>query len=237
MISANLGRGCPRSVRDGETGLVVALAPPPRSACSGYAVALAPPRTDGRAWSGSAATCTRRVLASATDRAHCLALRIGEAMNATELSRRVVRNRLMRAAIRSRLPVIQRPDLVRLGSAGCGWWVPEGLIAPGGIAYCAGVGQDITFDLALIERFGCHVWAFDPTPSVVDAVRSWVIPPQWHFEPVGIWNCGDSNPLLLPEASRPRVAFGDQCTGHPQIRRGAGREHRHAHGPTRARPH
>jgi FkbM family methyltransferase len=76
---------------------------------------------------------------------------------------------------------------VRLGSSDCGWWVSDRTVRTGGIAYCAGVGNDITFDLALIERYGFEVWAFDPTPAVVDSVRAWNAPPAWHFEPVGLW--------------------------------------------------
>ena len=34
-----------------------------------------------------------------------------------------------------------RPPLVRLGSAACGWWVPEAVLRPGAVAYCAGPGR------------------------------------------------------------------------------------------------
>ena len=44
------------------------------------------------------------------------------------------------------------------------------------ICYCGGVGEDITFDLGLIERFGCTVYAFDPTPRAV-ALRRRPSPP------------------------------------------------------------
>ncbi len=101
---------------------------------------------------------------------------------------RVCRNRVARAAVRTRLPVLQRRDLVRLGSDYGGWWVPEQAIRGVRRAYCAGVGNDVTFDFALIERYDCEVWAFDPTPSVIDAVARWTTPEQWHFEPVGLWD-------------------------------------------------
>jgi FkbM family methyltransferase len=86
------------------------------------------------------------------------------------------------------LPVFERDDLVRLGSDYGGWWVPEQAISTGGCAYCAGVGIDVTFDVALIDRYDCEVWAFDPTPSVIDAVVGWDTPDRWHFEPVGLWD-------------------------------------------------
>jgi FkbM family methyltransferase len=53
--------------------------------------------------------------------------------------------------------------LVRLGSEYGGWWVPEASLRQGAVAYCAGAGEDVTFDLALLER-GLRVTTFDPTP-------------------------------------------------------------------------
>ena len=104
------------------------------------------------------------------------------------LHRRALRNRVARAAVKIRLPIRERPDLVRLGCDYGGWWVPETLVSAGGTAYCAGVGYDISFDLALIERYGCEVWAFDPTPAVIEWVDGLRAPARWHFEPVGLWS-------------------------------------------------
>jgi FkbM family methyltransferase len=111
---------------------------------------------------------------------------------------RALRNRLTRAAIGAALSVEESTDIVRLGSDYGGWWVPEELIPDGSIAYCAGVGTDITFDLALIELFGCEVWAFDPTPRVIEWVAEQSTPPQWHFEPVGLWDRADTIRFYLP---------------------------------------
>ena len=76
--------------------------------------------------------------------------------------------------------------LIRLGSVYGGWWVPEGSLNSKSVCYLAGVGEDVTFDLALIEKFGCHVWAMDPTPRAVSFAQQ-VIEPRFHFMPVGIW--------------------------------------------------
>ena len=107
------------------------------------------------------------------------------------IQRRVLRNRIIRTTVCARWQVQARSDLVRLGSDYGGWWVPENAIARGARAYCAGVGNDITFDLALVDRYGCEVWAFDPTPDVVAAVTTWATPAQWHFEAVGLWDRND----------------------------------------------
>lgn len=59
---------------------------------------------------------------------------------------------------------VKRDDLIRLGSSYGGWWVPRDALGRGSICYSAGVGEDVTFDLALVETFGCEVLLLDPTP-------------------------------------------------------------------------
>jgi FkbM family methyltransferase len=79
--------------------------------------------------------------------------------------------------------------LERLGTDYGGWIVPTAIITDDWVAYCGGVGEDITFDLALIERTGCSVYAFDPTPRAVTHVRDHAADtPRFHFMPVGLWS-------------------------------------------------
>src|SRR3982751_577839 len=62
-------------------------------------------------------------------------------------------------------------SLVAIGSGYGGWTIPVGLLDSSSVCYCAGVGTDVSFDLGLIERYGCDVFAFDPTPAAVDHVQ------------------------------------------------------------------
>ena len=87
--------------------------------------------------------------------------------------------------------VRQRPDLglQKIGTAYGGWIVPTRLLGQGSRCYCAGVGEDVSFDLGLIERFGCEVLAFDPTPRAIAyaepiAQRE----PRFRLLPVGLWS-------------------------------------------------
>lgn len=76
----------------------------------------------------------------------------------------------------------------RLGSEYGGFIVPQGMIDADWIVYSGGVGEDISFDLELIERFGCPVYAFDPTPRAVEYVnRAAGQEPRFHFTPVAMW--------------------------------------------------
>lgn len=98
------------------------------------------------------------------------------------------------------LKVSDRPDLVRVGSDYGGWVVPASLLSPSAVCYCAGVGEDITFDLALIDRFGCHVFAFDPTPRAAAHVQAHAVGrEQFHFLPVGLWSSNRSARFFAPQ--------------------------------------
>jgi hypothetical protein len=64
------------------------------------------------------------------------------------------------------------------------------------------VGSDISFDLELVERYACEVWAFDPTPGVIDWVADQGVPESWHFEPVGLWDSAGTIPFYVPSDPR-----------------------------------
>jgi FkbM family methyltransferase len=59
----------------------------------------------------------------------------------------------------------------RLGSDYGGWRVLPGPLTSASVIYCFGVGEDISFDTALIDRFDAHVHAFDPTPRAIAWVQ------------------------------------------------------------------
>ena len=82
-----------------------------------------------------------------------------------------LRYHAVRLVLRGVVRTSQTHDLVRLGSDYGGWWVPASAVAPGAVAYCAGVGEDITFDLALYAR-GCSIVAIDPVPRAAAHVAS-----------------------------------------------------------------
>ena len=55
-------------------------------------------------------------------------------------------------------------DLIRIGTAYGGWTIPKDLLHKESICYCAGAGEDISFDIGLVNEYGCNVYIFDPTP-------------------------------------------------------------------------
>jgi FkbM family methyltransferase len=65
--------------------------------------------------------------------------------------------------------------------------VVRNLLTEDSIVYSFGVGEDITFDLALIEQYGLNVYAFDPTPLAIKFVeKANQLTNQFHFEDIGI---------------------------------------------------
>ena len=91
--------------------------------------------------------------------------------------------------------------MVRLGSSYGGWYVPVELLSPESIVYSGGVGEDASFDLALIETVGCSVWAFDPTPRSV-AFASRITDPSFHFLPYALWSTDTTLPFFPPRDAR-----------------------------------
>jgi FkbM family methyltransferase len=57
---------------------------------------------------------------------------------------------------------------------------------PGALVYSFGLGEDVSFDLALIERFAAEVWGFDPTPRSIAWLRAQVLPAAFHLVEQGI---------------------------------------------------
>src|ERR1700737_666293 len=67
---------------------------------------------------------------------------------------------------------------------------PRWCFCPGGLnasstVYSCGVGEDISFDLELIHRFGVRVHAFDPTPRSIAWVQKQSLPTEFVFHKFG----------------------------------------------------
>lgn len=87
------------------------------------------------------------------------------------------------------LKITRRGDLRSIGTKYGGWVIPASLFDAQSVCYCVGCGEDISFDLGLIERFGCEVYAFDPTPRAVKYVAEHAGQNhKYHFSEVGLWD-------------------------------------------------
>jgi len=92
-----------------------------------------------------------------------------------------------------------RCETIWLGNAGARWCIcPEGLSASS-VVYSFGVGEDISFDLALIRRFDARVHAFDPTPRSIEWLQSQRVPPEFVFHAYGVAGFDGNCAFLPPE--------------------------------------
>ena len=64
------------------------------------------------------------------------------------------------------------PDIVEFGSSYGRWAVNSSGLSPATKMLCFGLGQDISFEQAVMQHFGCSIAGFDPTPASVAYVES-----------------------------------------------------------------
>jgi FkbM family methyltransferase len=87
----------------------------------------------------------------------------------------------------------------KLGSEYGGYWVcPDGLDSES-VVYSFGIGQDVSFDLAFIERFGAKVHAFDPTPKSIAWVKEQKLPARFVLHEYGLADYDGSASFAPPE--------------------------------------
>jgi len=77
----------------------------------------------------------------------------------------------------------------QLGVGYGGWFVPTDMIKSDWVIYSFGIGEDITFDADLMQRFDCRVHGFDPTPRAIDYIETHQQTyPNFKFYPLGVWS-------------------------------------------------
>jgi FkbM family methyltransferase len=114
-------------------------------------------------------------------------------MNLTTRIRKKIQYELKkRLGIDLSTPKVYRPPLdltvntETLGTEYGNWtFCTDGLI-PKSIVYSFGVGEDISWDIAIIEDYQVQVYAFDPTPKSIQWMQQQNTPSQFHFYGYGI---------------------------------------------------
>jgi FkbM family methyltransferase len=98
-------------------------------------------------------------------------------------SRRALRSLVGRDLFYRREVTVPR---LQLGSANASWCVCPAGLGPESVVYSFGVGEDVSFELALIERFNMRVNAFEPTPRSLAWARSQRFPPAFVLHEFGL---------------------------------------------------
>lgn len=105
---------------------------------------------------------------------------------------------------------------MRLGTEYGGYAVLLDRVGPGSVVYSLGLGEDISFDLELIERCRCRVFGFDPTPRSVAWVKAQNPPAELEVRELGVAaydGTASFTPPKNPEHISHRMSAGDGADG------------------------
>ncbi len=86
------------------------------------------------------------------------------------------------------------------------WPLIEGTIDAKTTIVSVGLGEDISFDLTAIERFGCEVHGCDPTPKSLAWLSAQQLPAQFHIHALGLGK-DDGKVAVIPPANDEHVSF------------------------------
>ena len=84
------------------------------------------------------------------------------------------------------------------GSGYGGFYLDKSLISPASILFSFGVGEDISFDLAVSKLGLQNIFLFDPTPKAIDYVKKMHLPDNFYFSPIGISDKDEYADFFLP---------------------------------------
>jgi FkbM family methyltransferase len=73
-----------------------------------------------------------------------------------------------------------------MGGRNTSWYITSKDISSASIIYSFGLGEDVTFETELIEKYGVTVHAFDPTPKSINFVNALNLPNQFILHQIGI---------------------------------------------------
>lgn len=90
--------------------------------------------------------------------------------------------------------------LTTFGNAGAAWKVPLSLLKSNSICYCAGVGEDISFEKELFRTKQPHIFLFDPTPRAINFVKTIHLPKKIKFIPWGLWSKNSRQKFFSPSS-------------------------------------
>lgn len=72
------------------------------------------------------------------------------------------------------------------GSKYGGFYVCPDILNNKSVVYSFGAGEDISFDIALIDNHHCSVYGFDPTPKSINWIRAQKLPSDFYFQEYGL---------------------------------------------------
>lgn len=103
---------------------------------------------------------------------------------------------IMRKDTRARRQVNYKKE--KHGSTYASWVICPDEIDNNSIIYSFGIGEDISFDLSIINKYGANIYAYDPTPRSLEWLRGQILPEQFKFFAYGLAHFNDTAKFYLP---------------------------------------
>jgi FkbM family methyltransferase len=107
------------------------------------------------------------------------------------------------------LKVIRKKDLYILrnvkierehaGNTGASWTIHPNILKHNSIIYSFGVGNDISWDLHMIEKFDASIYAYDPTPKSLEWLKTIHLPSNFKIFPFGLASYDGTATFNLPD--------------------------------------
>jgi len=108
-----------------------------------------------------------------------------------------------------REPIVFKQISVRYVNTGeefGGWRIYPDAMKSNPLIYSGGIGRNINFDLAMIEKYGAEVFAFDPTPKSLSWIEEKDTPDELNVLPIGI-SGHDGEIEMSPPRNSNHVSF------------------------------
>jgi FkbM family methyltransferase len=87
----------------------------------------------------------------------------------------------------------------RHGSSYGGWNIIKNSLSSDSIVYSFGIGEDISFDISLIEKYNVEILAFDPTPKVKQWLANQKLPSKFKYYELALADKNGLVDFFLPE--------------------------------------
>lgn len=92
-------------------------------------------------------------------------------------------------------------NLRTLGNRFAEWTFCPDYLDEYSVIYSFGVGEDISFDLALMEQFRLNIHAFDPSPRSIGWIKKQNLKEGFHFYPFGLAGSDGNVRFIEPSES------------------------------------
>lgn len=90
-------------------------------------------------------------------------------------------------------------DMMKCGNA-ASYYVAKKMLKKDSVAYCFGIGYDYSFERELVEKHGMKVYAFDPSPEVIEKMKKETLEGLYYY-PYGIADKDEVKTFYMPRYS------------------------------------